>query len=189
MSEPQDDTVFPPRFAPRDHYWIVGGDESRLWSSAACTYVEANDAGYAVWQAGGRFPTRIASEDELRDVLKPYGLFFSDADYLADLRWRTAEGGTTWNGWEVPTDQGSRGSYVGAVVAMQAGLRAEGAIWKFPHGPEALSNAQLFAMASAVAAFVQRCFDAEASVLAALEEGPLSRDAIDAAFAAAMAGG
>lgn len=53
-------------FNPADWYWIVAGDESRFWSSAAGAYIAAliDDAGV----------TRIASEDELTDVLAAYAL-------------------------------------------------------------------------------------------------------------------
>lgn len=70
-----------PRFYDaRDWHWIVGGDESRYWSSAAGAYVPSlpDDAGV----------TRIASEEELTDVLRPYGLrgpVYSVSDATADL--------------------------------------------------------------------------------------------------------
>jgi hypothetical protein len=53
-------------FTPLDWFWIIGDDESRFWSSAVDGYVTtaAEDAGV----------TRIASEDELTDVLAVYGL-------------------------------------------------------------------------------------------------------------------
>jgi len=46
-------------------YWIIGGDETRAWSSAAAAYVNQ-------WPADR--VTRIASEAELSDVLQPHGL-------------------------------------------------------------------------------------------------------------------
>jgi hypothetical protein len=46
-------------------FWIVGGDESRFWSSAAGAYVETLPEGAGV--------TRIASEAELDEVLAVYG--------------------------------------------------------------------------------------------------------------------
>lgn len=57
------DAVLP--FTPRDWFWIVGGDTSRAWSSAAGAYVET-------WDADRLTP--IASEAELADVLRGYGL-------------------------------------------------------------------------------------------------------------------
>lgn len=52
-------------YDPRNWNWIVGGDESRAWSSAAGEYVTDFPADRV---------TRIASETELNDVLRPYGL-------------------------------------------------------------------------------------------------------------------
>ena len=61
-------------YDPADHYWIVAGDDTQLWSSAEPGYVAADDAGYLVWCAAGRQPTRIASEAELDEVLIAAGL-------------------------------------------------------------------------------------------------------------------
>jgi hypothetical protein len=49
-----------------DHYWIVAGDDSRLWSSARGAYVAAADATYAAWRASGGVASRIASAAELQ---------------------------------------------------------------------------------------------------------------------------
>lgn len=53
-------------YTPHDWHWIVGGDESRFWSSAAGAYVEQLPQGAGC--------TRILSEAELDDVLAAYGL-------------------------------------------------------------------------------------------------------------------
>ncbi|MBX3583814.1 MAG: hypothetical protein KF810_18150 [Rhizobiaceae bacterium] len=55
-----------PNYTPQDWYWIVNGDGSRYWSSAARAYVTE------IAGSGGVSP--IASEAELDDVLAPYGL-------------------------------------------------------------------------------------------------------------------
>lgn len=62
-----------PTYSPAAHYWVVGADEVRLWSSAAKTYVASDAAAYAAWVAGGGRPTRIADEADLRDVLAQAG--------------------------------------------------------------------------------------------------------------------
>ncbi|MER9170904.1 hypothetical protein NKI12_26835 [Mesorhizobium australicum] len=54
------------QYDPFNWFWIVGGDESRCWSSATRAYVDTLPADAGV--------TRIASEDELADVLAAYGL-------------------------------------------------------------------------------------------------------------------
>lgn len=53
------------RFDPRAWFWVVGGDETRAWSSAAGAYVQD-------WPEDSF--TRTASEADLSDVLRPYGL-------------------------------------------------------------------------------------------------------------------
>ncbi len=52
-------------YTPHNWFWIVGGDESRAWSSAIGAYV----AEYPADQV-----TRIPNETDLTDVLRPYGL-------------------------------------------------------------------------------------------------------------------
>ena len=54
-----------PDYTPENWHWIVAGDDTRAWSSAANAYVTE-------WPADR--VTRIASEAELRDVLAVYGL-------------------------------------------------------------------------------------------------------------------
>ena len=61
-------------YDPRNWYWIVAGDETKAYSSAAGDYVPAADTTYRAWIAAGGAPTRIASEDELGEVLDPYAL-------------------------------------------------------------------------------------------------------------------
>lgn len=55
-----------PDYTPHDWYWIVADDESRYWSSASGRYVTELPKGSGV--------SRILSEQELNDVLEPYGL-------------------------------------------------------------------------------------------------------------------
>lgn len=69
-----------PAFTPSDWYWIVGGDTSRAWSSAAGSYVSAYPATRI---------TRIANETELADVLRLYGLslpVITEQDYAAAIQ-------------------------------------------------------------------------------------------------------
>jgi hypothetical protein len=56
-------------YDPKDWYWIVGGNEAQIFSSATGNYVPANDAAYLAWLAGGGVPTRIVSEIDLGEVL------------------------------------------------------------------------------------------------------------------------
>lgn len=69
-------------YNPRNWYWIVAGDESRVYSSASGDYVPLADVTYQEWLAGENNPTRIASEAELGEVLAPYSLRPSNAAVL-----------------------------------------------------------------------------------------------------------
>lgn len=61
-------------YDPANHYWIVAGATSALWSSAAAAYVPADDPTHLAWGAAGGHPTRIAAEAELDAVLEAAGL-------------------------------------------------------------------------------------------------------------------
>lgn len=61
-------------YDPIDWYWFVGGDDTRVWSSARAGYFQVSDADYQGWLDEGGAATHIASEAELSDVLRPYGL-------------------------------------------------------------------------------------------------------------------
>lgn len=56
-------------YDPQHWYWIVAGDESKIYSSAAAAYIEPDNAAYVAWKAQGNTASPILSEDELRDVL------------------------------------------------------------------------------------------------------------------------
>ncbi len=58
--------TIPVTFDIRDWYWQVGDDESRYWSSASGSYVDALPENAGI--------TRIANEQELTDVLARRGL-------------------------------------------------------------------------------------------------------------------
>ncbi len=60
-----------PIYIPSDHYWIVVGDETRVFSSARRAYVPAGDAQYLSWLeiSGWGGPERIPSEADLWAVL------------------------------------------------------------------------------------------------------------------------
>lgn len=56
-------------YVPSNHFWIVGGNATRVWSSAAAAYIQATDPVYVAWLAAGGMPTSILNEQELGDVL------------------------------------------------------------------------------------------------------------------------
>ncbi|MEQ1938628.1 hypothetical protein ABMA46_10260 [Mesorhizobium sp. CN5-321] len=76
-------------YDPFAWFWQIGDDDSRYWSSAAGAYIETLPDGAGL--------TRIASEAELSDVLRPYGLrvpVASNEDVNAERERRIAAGAT-----------------------------------------------------------------------------------------------
>ena len=61
-------------YAPNNHYWVVAGSATEVYSSAVNDYVPVADAGYVAWLAKDNVATRIASEAELGEVLAQYDL-------------------------------------------------------------------------------------------------------------------
>ena len=56
-------------YDPFDWYWIVDGS-GEVYSSRRSEYIPIGDTEYTAWINEGRAPTRIASYDELVDVLR-----------------------------------------------------------------------------------------------------------------------
>jgi hypothetical protein len=63
-----------PTFAPANWYWIVAGSVTQVYSSAVSNFVPIADAAYQAWLSKGNFPSRIATEAELGEVLVAYSL-------------------------------------------------------------------------------------------------------------------
>jgi hypothetical protein len=58
------------QYTPLSWYWLVGGDQTQAYSSAAAAYVSADDATYRQFVSAGNMATVIGSEAELWDVLR-----------------------------------------------------------------------------------------------------------------------
>jgi hypothetical protein len=88
---------------------------------------------------------------------------------LASLRWQKEIGGTTFNGMPLATDAVSQTKYIGAVVGAQ--INPAGTMkWKMNNGQFiTLDATSIVAVAMAVRAHVQACFDNEASLRLLIE--------------------
>ena len=88
---------------------------------------------------------------------------------LAALRWERETGGTLFNGMPVATDAVSQTKYIGAVVGAQ--IDPDTIInWKMADGSFVSLDAQsITAVAMAVRAHVQACFDREAEMKTQIE--------------------
>ena len=60
-----------PTFDPSNWYWFVGGDENRVFSSAAGDYVPLTDPAYLAWRAAHplHIAPKISSEAEMGTLL------------------------------------------------------------------------------------------------------------------------
>jgi hypothetical protein len=59
-------------FVINDCYWRIGGDDTRVWSSARNGYVPITDAEYTAWLEHD-YVRPMLTEEELANVLKGQG--------------------------------------------------------------------------------------------------------------------
>ena len=186
-----------------DWYWFVGGDRSRAWSSARARFVNADDPDLQAFTAAGHGVQEINSVAELAQVFadsfpagmldvyaaecrfrKETGIPAGMLDvYAADCRFRKETGGVVINGATIATDRGSQAMTSGAFNYVTVNLDKV-ISYKTAGGFVSLTAHQVKAIADAVGAHVQACFDKEAFVLAQIAAGAITSVAeIDAAFA------
>lgn len=164
-----------------DWFWIVDGDPSRLWSSAAAGFVTADDPDYLSWAARSGGPTSIGSLNDLAGLFArhfPAGML---STYAAAKRYIVETGGIVVSGVAVATDDRSKTMLLGARVKADADVDFT-TEWKTPDGFLSIDAITIVAISDAVLAHVDACFATEASVLSAIEAGTISSIAeIDAA--------
>jgi hypothetical protein len=189
-----------------NHYWIIAGSTTDVYSSATNTLVPVDDQTYVDWSANNA-PSPIISEAELADVVRPYNLIpawmFNAASfiqptpttytkaqlaaYAADARYRRASGGLTITGISAApffTDPVARNTLANANE--YAKVTPHTTDWKMSDGSFIpLSPSQLSTATDKMANFVQACFTAESTTVASINSSSITTLAqIDAAFAA-----
>lgn len=90
------------------------------------------------------------------------------ASHLPAYRYAKETGGITVNGVHIQTDRETRSTLLGARV-MAVADNSYTVQWKTPEGFVTLNAAQIIAISNAVAAHVQKCYAAEATVLPTLD--------------------
>lgn len=192
-----------------NHYWIIGGSATDVYSSATNTTVPVADANYVNWAANNT-ASPIASQAELVTVLQSHGSqlpawLFTAIDtfiqptpttytkgqlaaYSANARFNRASGGFTISSISpVPflTDQVSRNTADSAYSYVQQNPAAI-IDWKLSDGSFIpLNNTQIATMNNDIATFIHACFTCEANTLASINGGTITTlAAIDAAYAA-----
>lgn len=108
---------------------------------------------------------------------------------LATYRWEKEVGGITYGGLPIRTDDRSKLLIEGAYAkALDEANPSAPKNFKGENGFVTVDNATIISVALAVADHVQKCFDAEATVYAAIEAGTYAtvqevKDAFDAEYA------
>ena len=69
-------------YNPPDWFWIVNGSTTTVFSSKTGDYMPNADPVFLAWAADGTIPTRIASEDELAEVLAQHSIRPTNASVL-----------------------------------------------------------------------------------------------------------
>ena len=187
-----------------NHYWIIGGSTTEVYSSASNTLVPATDQTYVGWAAANTV-SPIASEEELADVMKqqstlPAWLFnaasfiqpavdtYSNdqlAAYTAEARRKKMQGDIVVNGLTFSTDPLTYGSLNSAFIYVQQ-KTTDTFSWKLPDGGFiTLNKDDITALHDAANDFGQNCFICEDTTLDKIEAGTVTDlAAIDAEFAA-----
>lgn len=189
------------------NYWNVGESSTVVYSGASNSYVSQQDPAYVAWLAAGHLPSRILNEAELWAVLTavrpdalPSWLFdgttfvppsattYSTAQlvaYAASKRYDTENGGLTFSGIPVATDDRSKQMIMGARIAASSDPNFT-TQWVGADGNVYVLNAtQLIAISNAVLAHVSTCFSVYATVKSNIVGATVTTLAqIDAAFAA-----
>lgn len=111
-------------FDIKNWFWVVGGDESRAWSSAAGSYVPE-------WCEDRA--TRITTEEELAGILAGYGRSIVRPDVVNEERNRRIFSGFTFNGstFQSRLEDQKRisGASILAAVAIMSGAKAGDLRW------------------------------------------------------------
>ncbi|WP_159728409.1 DUF4376 domain-containing protein [Methylosinus sp. Ce-a6] len=117
---------------------------------------------YLAWVAAGNAPTPVPTATLA-------ALKAAKRAALAERRWRAETAGTIVNGMSMPSDEKTQGKLTAAVVASVLD-DAYAVNWKLADGSFALlDHAALIAVAQAVRAHVQSCFDREAQLAAEID--------------------
>ena len=191
-----------------NHYWIIGGSSTEVYSSATNTMVPVDDADYVAW-AAINLTTQIANEGDLASVLQAHGtalpawMFEADSfiqptpdtysqdqlgAYTTYSRWVKEQGGiTTTAGMPILTDDRSQAKINGARLVSE-GRSDLTTSWHAADGSfNDMTSADIIAMSDDLQTHVNNCFAISSDVHAQIAFGAVTTlEQIDAAFAASM---
>ena len=185
-----------------NHYWIIGGSTTDVYSSATNTLVPVDDPGYVEW-AANKTASPISSETELPDALRSHGSQLPEwllnaptfiqptpdtyteeqlAAYAGDVRWQAEVTGVS-GGTSYRTDRESRALLNTTLTYVRANP-TETVEWKALDGSFATLDAtQMEAFNNDVNAHVETCYASEKTCRADIDAGTITTLAqIDAVF-------
>ncbi|MCP1651804.1 DUF4376 domain-containing protein [Pseudomonas nitroreducens] len=130
--------------------------------------VEITEEHYGALMDGQSQGQQIVADDQGCPMLADRPV--NRAALIADRRYQAETAGITVNGMHLPTDRDSQALVTGAALAavIDSNYHCQ---WKTAEGFIDLDAQQIIAIASAMRAHVQACFDREAKLLAMLNAG------------------
>lgn len=173
-------------------FWCIGGDQSKIWSSAKASFVQPTSAEYRAFVANGGAPTSIATLDDLATVFTaqyPAGMLTTYANWR---QWAKAIGGyiATIEGMQVPFSTSPESMSLISGKAQRLAQPDAPASLNWQIGPSTfieISAGDFITMATEIADFVQSTFDTLKNVMTSITADPPAITMIaqiDAAFSA-----
>lgn len=161
-------------YSPTDHYWIVAGSTTQVWSSARMAYVPATDETYQAWRESGNYATVINSGADLYNVM------------LAQVAPAIMAGGVTVTSTATPALNGKYSvdaTSIGNITALSTGIAAGkplpggGSSFNYPDAANAMhafSSADFLDFAAAIEGYI---YNFEQTLLTLLTGGTASMPA------------
>lgn len=106
-------------------FWFVAGDETQVFSSARREFVPLDDAAYQAHLTAGGRTSRIASLDELKDVLAKYGLIVDRSGQYRQQRALDIVKALSRSGPDKASFQEAVGDQLDVIIAQVEAMRAE----------------------------------------------------------------
>ena len=187
-------------FDPKDWYWRIG---DQYYSSARNIMVSVSDPDYVAWMTPRGAARSVSDLEEIYqyvadilppwlpkdDFVRPSATSYTKGQlkaYAAAKRYLKEIGGVEVGGAIYPSDRETQAKLTAAALFSQVD-NTQTFTWKLADGSftEPLTAAQMLTVAASVGGFVNRCFAAEAAIVADIESGSIiSLQQIDEAIAA-----
>lgn len=187
----------------KNHYWIIGGSKTKVYSSKSNTLVPVDDSQYVEWMGLGGNATTINSVEDLQGVLAPMKVLpdwifnapsfiqpesqgYSKEQlkaYAADARWRKEQSGINLGGLQISTDDRSKALLLGARMSAEKNPNFSTKWVGKDKKRNNLNAAAIIEVSDAVSDHVSNCFSIYDSVCSGIEGGTVTNlDQINSVF-------